>query len=185
VSTRMNLTLEAHLGASPKCSCQFSLQVRCKHVCAAMMLSRELHAGVAIYSCATHDSITASHLAPKMRATSAPRSAADLAALTAAGWPSGTTPRPMAVARKGSPVASTSCRSAVSACDSAAPFPTTSSGLHVMGVGFLTRCNGTSIQNAHARLSPTSSLQKCTAALPRARSLACTSGGHSTSSPAS
>ena len=28
MSTKMNLTLEAHLGGSPKCSCQFSLQVQ-------------------------------------------------------------------------------------------------------------------------------------------------------------
>ncbi len=44
-------------------------------------------------------------------------------------WLSETTPRPMAVARNGSPVASINPRSCASACEKAAPLPTTTSGL--------------------------------------------------------
>ena len=51
------------------------------------------------------------------------------AALADSGWWSGTTPRPMAVARKGAPTASTNRRSWTSAWEKAAPLPTTSSGL--------------------------------------------------------
>ena len=50
---------------------------------------------------------TPAYLAPKMRATSALARARDRAAFTFWGWLSGTTPLPMAVARKGMPVAST------------------------------------------------------------------------------
>ena len=50
---------------------------------------------------------TPAHLAPTMRATSALARARDRAAFTFWGWLSGTTPLPMAVARKGMPVAST------------------------------------------------------------------------------
>ena len=114
-----------------------------------------------------------------MRATSAPRSAADLAALTAPAWLSGTTPRPIAVARKGSPVASTSCRSAASACDRAAPLPTTSSGLHGMGLGLSTACSETNMQDAYAQSCLEASPQSCTTALPTATCLACTRGDRS------
>ena len=69
------------------------------------------------------------HLAPKTSATSAPASAADRAGFTFRSWLSDTTPRPMAVARNGRPVASTSARSAESAWEYAAPLPTTTSGL--------------------------------------------------------
>ena len=50
---------------------------------------------------------TPAYLAPTMRATSALARARDRAAFTFWGWLSGTTPLPMAVARKGMPVAST------------------------------------------------------------------------------
>jgi hypothetical protein len=73
------------------------------------------------------------HLAPTMSATSAPRRAAERAALTLSGWESGNTPRPMDVERKGHPVAESSSRSAASACENAAPFPITSSGLWTGG----------------------------------------------------
>ena len=53
----------------------------------------------------------AAYLAPTMRATSALARARDRAAFTFWGWLSGTTPLPMAVARKGMPVASTNLRS--------------------------------------------------------------------------
>ena len=70
------------------------------------------------------------HLAPKMMATSACSSARERAALQLPGALSGTTPRPMAVARKGSRAAARKLRSAASACEYAAPFPITTSGLH-------------------------------------------------------
>lgn len=55
-------------------------------------------------------------LAPTTSATSAWPSAMLRAALAHSGESSGTTPRPMAVARKGSLAASASCRSCPSAC---------------------------------------------------------------------
>ena len=71
----------------------------------------------------------AGHLAPNTSATSAPASAADRAGFTFRSWLSGTTPRPMAVARNGRPAASTNARSAESAWEYAAPLPMTTSGL--------------------------------------------------------
>lgn len=68
-------------------------------------------------------------LAPTMMATSAFDKASERAALTQEGWLSGMTPRPMAVARNGILEESTSRRSSSSACENAAPFPTTRRGL--------------------------------------------------------
>ena len=64
-----------------------------------------------------------------MTATSAFASASERAAFTQPGWLSGTTPLPMAVARKGSPAAATSSVSCLSARENAAPLPMTTSGL--------------------------------------------------------
>ena len=79
--------------------------------------------------CKGNQEKTGQCLAPKTMATSALARASDLAAFTHAGWLSGTTPRPMAVARKGTPVASTRRVRARSAWEKAAPLPTTNSGL--------------------------------------------------------
>ena len=70
--------------------------------------------------------------APMRKTTSVFLSALVRAAETFIGWSSGTTPLPIGIGRKGSPVLSMNSRTSFSACAQAAPLPTTTSGFEAL-----------------------------------------------------